>query len=366
MRVLVVGSGAAGSWVGGHLAAGGADVTMVARGETETALRRDGLTLVEPGRTTRLMPAVEPSLAAALQSAEKAEEPFDVVLVAVKSYHTEDVGRELAAAASQGLIRHIVSVQNGVGNEETLADLAPDVPIHPWIVTTAIYTGPTGTITANGKGGVGLGPAHELATGPDGTAAAEEVRAELLELLRRGGLEAVEFDHGPALKWSKLLLNELGSATTAILGWTPERVFTDRRLFEIERAAWLEALAVMRAAGMQPVALPGYRVPLMALAASVLPTGPAHALLARPLAGGRGDRLPGTAADMAAGSARTEVEVLAGAVAAAGEKLGVATPVNRVLADLAAGIASGAIAREEYAGRPEALLAAVRQGGAAP
>jgi len=44
----------------------------------------------------------------------------------------------------------------------------------------------------------------------------------------------------------------------------------------------------------------------------------------------------------------------------------VATPVNRVLADLAAGIASGAIAREEYAGRPEALLAAVRQGGAAP
>ena len=62
---------------------------------------------------------------------------------------------------------------------------------------------------------------------------------------------------------------------------------------------------------------------------------------------------------MRAGRGLTEVGVLNGAVAAAGARAGVATPVNAVFTQLTELVARDPSARERYRNDPAALLAAV-------
>jgi len=346
MRVLVAGAGAVGSWLGGALLAGGAEVTLVARGEHGTAVADAGLTLrgARGARIVHVHPARVEQVAEAV-----AFGTFDLALVAVKSYATEGLAAELAAA---GIARAVASFQNGVGNEALLAAALPGIPIIPATLTTAVGLTQPGVVEGAAKGGVGLGRA----------AGAEALIAELATRLAAGGLTVRVYPDAVAMKWSKLLLNLLGSATAAILDWPPARVFEDRRLFALERRAWIEALDVMRALGIRPVELPGYPVPRYARLVRHLPAALLYATARRPLAGGRGARLPGVAADLRAGRRQSEIEVLGGAVARAGVMVGVPTPVNRVLADLVVELAAGRRARADFAGRPEALLALLAGG----
>jgi 2-dehydropantoate 2-reductase len=337
---MVVGAGAVGSWLGGALAGGGADVMMVEPGPRRAVVAEQGLILTAGDRTMRVRPAVAASIGAALGGAR-----FDLALVAVKSYHTADVAAELGDARAP---HRVTSFQNGLGNDDVLIAALPGRTLIPATLTTGLYVDESGAVRAAAKGGVGLGAAKG---GSD--------IADLAGALATGGLIVRHYDDPSAMKWSKLLLNLLGSATSAILAWPPTRVFADRRLFDVERAAWLEAVAVMRARGLAPVALPGYPVPLYVRALSLFPPGLAFHFFARRLAGARGDRLPGVAADLAAGRSQTENSVLTGAVVAAGEAIGVPVPVNRALAALVDAIAARRVDRDAYAGRPEALIATV-------
>jgi 2-dehydropantoate 2-reductase len=347
MRVMVVGAGAVGSWLGGALATGGADVTLVEPAARRTAIATDGLVLVTPSRTVRVRPAVVASIADAATTGA-----FDVALVAVKSYYTADVAAALAAALTPP---RVITVQNGIGNEAVLAAALPDRAVLSASLTTGLVIDPGGTVHATAKGGIGLGAPH-------GGRDVDDVAAAL----RAGGLRVRAYADPRAMKWSKLLLNLVGSATSAITGWPPARVFAHRRLFDVERAAWLEALAVMGALGLAPVALPGYPVPLYARAITLLPAGVVFRLFARQLAGARGDRLPSVATDLAAGRSHTENAVLTGAVVAAAAVTGTDVPVSRVLADIVDAIAAGRAPRSTYAGRPEALLAAVDRATGGP
>jgi 2-dehydropantoate 2-reductase len=104
MRVTVIGVGAIGGWLAAGLASGGAEVSLVARGGTLAALRRDGLVLRAAGteRTFRLAAAENP-----------AELPVpDLLLLGLK-------GQDLPAAlpairAAMGPRTVILSAQNGV------------------------------------------------------------------------------------------------------------------------------------------------------------------------------------------------------------------------------------------------------------
>ena len=58
MRVVIVGAGAIGGWLGGGLARAGHDVAFLARGRTLAALRRDGLIVRTPDPTDRRSAAI--------------------------------------------------------------------------------------------------------------------------------------------------------------------------------------------------------------------------------------------------------------------------------------------------------------------
>jgi 2-dehydropantoate 2-reductase len=111
MRVLVVGAGGVGGYFGARLARAGTPVTFLARGAHLEAMRRDGL---------RIRSAVDGEWAIVADAVGEVREgpPADVVLFCVKSFDTETAAAAVRPAI--GPDTAVVSLQNGVDNEETL------------------------------------------------------------------------------------------------------------------------------------------------------------------------------------------------------------------------------------------------------
>lgn len=373
MRVLVAGAGAVGSWLGAALAAGGAEVALVARGARYQALAGGTVRRRIDGRDERWPITAFDSIGRAAEAG-----PFDVTFVTVKSYQTLGLAAELVEAGVRG---PWMSFQNGVGCEAVLGAAAaerevpkgaalaripraasPSDAVWAATITTAVHIPEPGTVERRGAtaGGVGIGIASGSDPDPDhgfragGARSVEHVGA----LLSAGGLAVRRYPDPDAMKWSKLLLNMLGAATCALVRAAPSEILARRDIFAVEHRAWREALSVMRALGIRAVALPGYRVDAFA-AAAALPGPVLGALVRRRLAEARGDRLPGPAEDLVAGRAESEIHAMHGAIAGIGAEIGVATPVCARLCELVDGIARGRIPAARFAGRPAALAEAV-------
>ncbi len=122
MRACVVGAGAIGGWVAAELALAGADVSLLARGETLQAIDREGLRLTESGNTHCV----------AVSTAEKPGDlgEQDLLIIAVKAPALPTVAPTLAPLIGSGTI--ILPVLNGVPwwfTEETLWSVDPHCDI---------------------------------------------------------------------------------------------------------------------------------------------------------------------------------------------------------------------------------------------
>jgi 2-dehydropantoate 2-reductase len=109
MRFVIYGAGAIGGVIAARLAQSGADVVAIARGPHLDAIRARGLTLEAPGET------LTQRIAVAGHPSEIAFGPDDVVLLTMKTQHTEAALEDLRAAAGEDV--PVVCAQNGVDNE---------------------------------------------------------------------------------------------------------------------------------------------------------------------------------------------------------------------------------------------------------
>jgi len=131
------------------------------------------------------------------------------------------------------------------------------------------------------------------------------------------------------------------------------------RLF-LELRAWRETLAVMQALGAKPVAVGGYPLPLAGRLVQSLPPGLMRPIFARFIVGGRGEKMPSLYYDLhPRRRPHSEIDWLNGAVARAGERLGVPTLVNAAFTRIMRALISGEADVAEWSGQPEKLLAAV-------
>lgn len=337
MHVLCYGAGAIGSLVGGRLShSRAADVTVLARVPHVAAIRTWGLVLETPEE--RLVCKGVDSIT----SLDDLASAPDLVILTVKSYQTEDALADLGGLLRRGI--PVLSLQNGVGNEETLA-AAGAGRVVAGAITISVSLVRAGVVRQHTPGG-GIALAPVGAAFPVG---------ELAALFRRAGFRADLRRDYRAVKWSKLLLNIVANASSAILDLPPGAIVRDPRLFRLEREAFREAVRVMRGLGLRPVALPGYPVPLLARVMAAPPWA-GRALLGRRIGGGRGAKMPSLWEDLERGRDRSEVEVLNGAVAREGARLGIPTPVNAMLTDLLRALAAGVRSRDEFRRTPEALL----------
>lgn len=116
VSVAIYGAGGIGGYFGGRLAAAGADVSLIARGDHLEALRSDGLRVE----------SIHGDLAVDLEATDDPAEigPCDYVLVCVKSFDTEAVAENLDPLVDEDTA--VISLQNGVRNERLLADAVGD------------------------------------------------------------------------------------------------------------------------------------------------------------------------------------------------------------------------------------------------
>lgn len=338
LRLLFLGAGAIGTYVGGSLAAAGHHVTYSEQPDAAAAIAEQGLRLTRDDRTTPVRDfAIFGSAAEALAAG-----PYDACVVALKSFDTGPALDGLLATGAD--LPPVLSLQNGVDNEPLIAAKLGADRVITGTVTTAVGKPGIGQVIEEKRRGIGIALDHPLGQ-------------RLVDALNDAQLNAVGYPEPGPMKWSKLLTNLTGNATSAILDEPVGALFADRRTYGIEIAVLRECLAVMAALGYRPVDLPGTPVRALALAATRLPRFLAQPALTKALGGGRGDKMPSFHIDLHSGRGRTEVSYLNGAVVRHGEAHGVPTPVNRVLTDTLEALSSGTRSLDTYRHNPDALLA---------
>lgn len=338
MRFLFLGAGAIGTYIGGSLAAAGHEVAFIEQPAPAEAIARDGLVVESrSGRREVRDIALFTEAGTALDAG-----PWDVAVFALKSFDTAEAVEQLIATGRE--VPPILSLQNGVDNEPTIAARLGADRVIAGTVTTAIGKPGVGHVVEEKHRGVGVALGHERS-------------AALVEALNDARLGARAFPAAGPMKWSKLLTNLQGSATSAILDLPVIEVFSDRRLLALETAALRECVAVMRALGFAPVDLPGTPVRALAWAVERLPQWLTRPIFTRALGGSRGDKMPSLHIDLHGGRGSSEVGFLHGAVVRHGAGVGVPTPVNALLTTVLTGLTDGTEDIEAFRKRPEALLA---------
>ena len=300
MRVCVVGCGAVGSLFAAGLAQL-EDVEVWAYDLDEAhvrAINESGLRISGAGE-----------LEARLNATSDASElpPCDFGIVATKSMHTDAAMAAVAGVFSEG---SVCSVQNGVGNEEAIAEHVERV-----IRGT---TFPAGRILEPGhvqwdvKGDTTIGPFEPS------PAAMDEVE-RLAEACTRGGLptQAVADARGP--QWRKVIFNAATNPVGALTGLTHGQVCEDEALRRLVSGLVDEGKAVAAAQGIELDADPEELIDHAAKPevaywhkASMLQDAEAHRT--------------------------TEIDYLNGGIVRFGRELGVPTPLNEAVTALIKGM----------------------------
>jgi 2-dehydropantoate 2-reductase len=346
LKILTFGAGAIGTYIGGSLALAGHQVVFLERPAKVDELRARGLRLhltLDKRRGTQDASAVDPSSFVIVASLEEALRygPFDVAMFALKSFDTQAALESLKPFVDK--MPPILCLSNGVSNEQEITGALGNDKVIYGTVTTAVGRRAAGDIVLEKLRGVGIAKGHGLSE-------------KLVAALDAASLNARLYEDAASMKWSKLLTNLIANPTSAILDMTTAQIFANKRLYKLEINMLKECLAVMKAQGLTVVDLPG--TPVRALAfATTLPLWLSKPLLGRAAGAGRGNKMPSFHIDLHSGRGKSEVEYLHGAVVRAGVKFNVPTPVNKVLTETLLALTNNEIPLEEFAHKPEKLLA---------
>ncbi|MGW3075457.1 MULTISPECIES: 2-dehydropantoate 2-reductase [unclassified Kitasatospora] len=231
LRIAVFGAGSIGCHLGGMLAST-AEVTLVGRPAAMAAIDADGLTLTGPGEARR---EVRELTAAA---GPEAVAGADYVLVTVKSADTGTAARELAPHLGPDTV--VVSFQNGLRNTEVLAAALPSHRVLAGMVPyNVVRTGPA---------------AFHQGSGGSLMLAGEQGADALADAARESGLLLELRSDMPAVQAAKLLMN-LNNAVNALSGLPLREQVGQLAYRRCVARCQLEALAVFRAAGVEPAQL---------------------------------------------------------------------------------------------------------------
>ena len=297
MKIMMVGVGALGSYFGGALAARGHDVTMLIRNRAHRdAIRESGLLLRLDDGEMRSSPRVVDSENAAAAGLA------DLVIVFTKTGATSAALR--AAAPVIGPETRLVSLQNGLGNADRLAEFVPmSHVIYGTTMAPADIVAP-GIVESHG--------AHLSqfrAAGDDPVT--EQMAVRLAEMLNGANIESRVNPDVDRVIWAKVSFNCAMNSLCALLGLTPGPVLDSDELRAVAVATAMESCDVAAAVRVE--------VDRDGLMKTLEMVRREHR-----------DHKPSMLVDFLA-ARRTEIDALNGAVVALGAAHGVATPRNQTL-----------------------------------
>jgi 2-dehydropantoate 2-reductase len=304
MKICMLGSGALGSALGGVLTEGGNDVWLVdAWPEHVDAMSRKGLTLRDGG--------IDRTVKVKARTSVDGMGQVDLVVVLVKSYHTREAMEKARAIVAAETV--VMSLQNGLGHEEILAEV---------VGKERVLAGKTYA------GGVLLAPGHVIA----GTKGKYTYIGELdgritgraqkiAETFTRAGLPTEVSANIVGTMWDKLLINVATGALSGITRLSYGDLYSVPEVRNCALAAVSEGIAVAKALGVKLTS--DKPDDAWTLAAEGLPREFKTSMLQSIEKG-----------------APTEIDFINGSVVRCGERAKVPTPVNRTLVACVKGIES--------------------------
>ena len=203
MRYLIMGTGALGTVFGGLLRQNGQMVDFIGRGEHFDVLRRQGLAIDGIWGQLQLGPVNV--------SAEDIRQPYDVILLCVKSFDTRTACRRIKTLlAPRGLV---ISIQNGLGNLEIISqECGPAAAVGARVIFGAKISRPgLATVTVY---------ADKVLLGMESGANQNPQLDQVVAHLNQAGIPAALVDNIITHIWEKALYNCALNPLGAILGVT--------------------------------------------------------------------------------------------------------------------------------------------------
>ena len=302
MKIVMLGAGALGSTIGGTLAMGGNDVHFVDMWQ-EHVINKDGLHMTNEKEDWYVR-------VDARTTADTIGEA-DLVIVLVKSFATKQAVEQLKQTNVIGKNTLVMSLQNGLGNEETIASVI----------------GSENVISGKTYVGGRLIQAGYISAGVQGKwTYIGELNGEITDRIQTvcnvfndAGLLCEVSDNIKGLIWDKLLINVAAGALCGITRLPYGPLYEEDYIKDVAVAAIQEGIQVAKAAG---VVLKSEDPQYPWVAAS--------------------EGLPGTFKTSILQSLElkrpTEIDFINGSIVEWGKKYGIATPVNQTLVACVKGI----------------------------
>ena len=304
MKICMLGTGSLGSTIGGTLAQGGSEVYFVDQWKEHIdKINENGLKMTDEKEDWYVK-------VDARTSAEGMG-PVDLVIVLVKSFATKEAVSQLKETNVIGENTLVMSLQNGLGNEETIAEVVGEANV----ISGKTYVG--GRLLSPGYVSAGVKGKYTYIGKLTGEIT-DRIQA-VCDEFNKAGLLCEVSDNIKGLIWDKLLINVAAGALCGITRLPYGPLYEEEYIKETAVAAIQEGIDVAKAAGVKLKSEdPEY--PWYAASEGLPETFKTSILQSLEL------KRP------------TEIDFINGSVVEWGKKFGIPTPVNRILVTCVKGI----------------------------
>lgn len=304
MKICMLGTGSLGSTIGGTLAQGGSEVYFVDQWKEHIdKINENGLKMTDEKEDWYVK-------VDARTSAEGMG-PVDLVIVLVKSFATKEAVSQLKETNVIGENTLVMSLQNGLGNEETIAEVVGKANV----ISGKTYVG--GRLLSPGYVSAGVKGKYTYIGELTGEIT-DRIQA-VCDEFNKAGLLCEVSDNIKGLIWDKLLINVAAGALCGITRLPYGPLYEEEYIKETAVAAIQEGIDVAKAAGVKLKSEdPEY--PWYAASEGLPETFKTSILQSLEL------KRP------------TEIDFINGSVVEWGKKFGIPTPVNQTLVTCVKGI----------------------------
>lgn len=304
MKICMLGTGSLGSTIGGTLAQGGSEVYFVDQWKEHIdKINENGLKMTDEKEDWYVKVDARTSV--------EGMGPVDLVIVLVKSFATKEAVSQLKETNVIGENTLVMSLQNGLGNEETIAEVVGEANV----ISGKTYVG--GRLLSPGYVSAGVKGKYTYIGELTGEIT-DRIQA-VCDEFNKAGLLCEVSDNIKGLIWDKLLINVAAGALCGITRLPYVPLYEEEYIKETAVAAIQEGIDVAKAAGVKLKSEdPEY--PWYAASEGLPETFKTSILQSLEL------KRP------------TEIDFINGSVVEWGKKFGIPTPVNRTLVTCVKGI----------------------------
>jgi 2-dehydropantoate 2-reductase len=297
MKISIIGPGAIGLLFAGKLQKTNNEVILIDHRKDRAALmNKEGIVFESSEDNYTFKVPVETDINKAADS--------DLVVIAVKAYHTEDVARSLHSINYKG---YALTLQNGYGNTDILKDYIPEKKIIAGITSEGANLKDYRHVKHAGRGKTSFGFLSD-------NQRENRVLPDISGTLDDAGFETDVSHDTRSLIWSKLIINVGINALTAILKVQNGRLTESEDSRSLMHDLVNEAVLVSEKTGIK---LP-YSDPLKKVEEVCRLTAENYSSMFQDVKYSR----------------KTEIDFINGAVVSEGEKTGVECPLNKSITNI--------------------------------